>query len=468
MLDQIQLADGVSRVEIAQHTGLTPQTVSGIVRRLIDEGIVHEDGARSSSGGKPRTVLRINADAGRAVGLHFDPVELAAVVVDLLGRPLVTARRPTPRPADPAVVTAAMAELVDEVLREAGVERDRVLGLGLAAPGPIDQHVGMVISPPQLANWTRVPIKEMLATATGLDVTLDNDATAAAVGERWAGAGRGVANFAYFHLGTGVGGGLVLGHQVFRGGSMNAAEFGHTTVADDGPGCYCGNRGCLESLVNPPAIVAAAHRLLAASPAAAAASLPVGTASPVAAAAPVAEPSRTAAAAAGAPPVGEASLTAAAVAGASSVAAAVVEPPPVAGAPEPAFAGVPESSLAAAFRADPSTVDHPAICLAAAAGDPLAVSVIDAAAEHLATVVINVVNIIDVDLVILGGHGIRHVEDRFRDAVVRALATRPLARHIRVVDVALSPLGVDSAVVGGAALVLHATFSPQVSALLSE
>ncbi|MEV4510775.1 ROK family transcriptional regulator [Dactylosporangium sp. NPDC049525] len=395
VLDQIQLADGVSRVEIAQHTGLTPQTVSGIVRRLIDEGIVHEDGARTSNGGKPRTVLRINADAGRVVGLHFDPVELAAVVVDLLGRPLVTARRPTPSPADPALVTAAMAELVDEVLADAGVQRGQVLGLGLAAPGPIDQHVGMVISPPQLANWSRVPIKEMLATATGLEVTLDNDATAAAVGERWAGAGRGVANFAYFHLGTGVGGGLVLGHQVHRGGSMNAAEFGHTSVAADGPGCYCGNRGCLESLVNPPAIVAAAHRLLAA-------------------------------------------------------------------------ADPPASSLAEVYRKDPLAVDHPAICLAAAAGDPLAAAVIDAAAEHLATVVVNVVNIVDVDLVILGGHGIRHVEARFRQAVVRALATRPLARHIRIVDVALSPLGVDSAVVGGAALVLHATFSPQVSSLLSE
>jgi predicted NBD/HSP70 family sugar kinase len=126
------------------------------------------------------------------------------------------------------------------------------------------------------------------------------------------------------------------------------------------------------------------------------------------------------------------------------------------------------SSLAGSYRADPAAVDHPAICLAAAAGDPLAAAVIDAAAERLATVVVNVVNIVDVDLVILGGHGIRHVEDRFRRAVVRALATRPLARHIRVVDVALSPLGVDSAVVGGAALVLHATYSPQVSALLAE
>src|ERR1700754_532713 len=97
VLDQIQLADGISRVEIAQHTGLTPQTVSGIVRRLLDEGIVREHGAsRIPSSGKPRTTLRINPDAGRAIGLHLDPVELTCAVVDLLGRPLVAERRPIP------------------------------------------------------------------------------------------------------------------------------------------------------------------------------------------------------------------------------------------------------------------------------------------------------------------------------------------------------------------------------------
>jgi predicted NBD/HSP70 family sugar kinase len=392
VLDQIQLADGTSRVEIAEHTGLTPQTVSGIVRRLIDEGIVREDGARSSGGGKPRTVLRINPGAGRAVGLHFDPVELTCVVVDLLGRPLVTARRPTPADMDPVKVTAALAGLVDEVLAEAGVGRDRVLGVGLAAPGPIDQSLGEVISPPQLSGWTRVPLKRLVADAVGLPVTLDNDATAAAVGERWAGAGRGVANFAYFFLGTGVGGGLVLGHQVHRGASMNAAEFGHTSVTERGPDCYCGNRGCLESLINPAALVAEAHRRLAA------------------------------------------------------------------GA---------ESALAAAFRTDPSTVDHGALGRAAAAGDPLAAGVIGRAAEHLATVAVNVVNIVDVELIILGGRGIRHVEAQFRSAVVRALGERAMARRIRAVDVALSPLGDDAAVAGAAALVLHATFSPQVSALLA-
>ncbi|WP_406314342.1 ROK family transcriptional regulator [Streptosporangium sp. NBC_01639] len=395
VLDQIQLADGISRVEIAQRTGLTPQSVSGIVRRLLDEGIVREDHAnRVSSGGKPRTTLRINADAGSAVGLHFDPVELTCAVVDLLGRPLVVKRRPTPPGTDPSHVVSAMSELVAEVLAETDVPRSRVLGLGLATPGPIDQDLGMIVAPPQLANWTRVPLQRMLSDVTGLPVTLDNDATAAAVGERWSGAGRGVANFAYFFFGTGIGGGLILNHQVYRGGSLNAGEFGHSSVLPDGPECYCGNRGCLERLVNPSAIVAEVHRRLA----------------------------------------GEHD----------------------------------GSVLSEPFERDPAWVDHASIRVAAGAGDPLAAEVIDRAAEHVASIAVSVANFVDVDLIVLGGHGIQHVETRYTDAVASALATRPLARHIRIIDVASSPLGADAAVVGSAALVLHATYSPQLSALLAD
>ncbi|MFI8232460.1 ROK family transcriptional regulator [Streptomyces sp. NPDC085900] len=394
VLDQIQLADGISRVEIAQHTGLTPQTVSGIVRRLLDEGIVREDGAsRVSSGGKPRTTLRINPDAGSAVGLHFDPVELSCTVVDLLGRPLVVKKRPTHPGNDPAQVVKAMAELVTDVLTETGVDQNKVLGLGLATPGPIDPGQGAIVGAPQLARWTRVPVQHMLSEATGLPVTLDNDATAAAIGERWSGAGRGVADFAYFFFGTGVGGGLILNHQVYRGGSMNAGEFGHSSVLPDGPECYCGNRGCLEGLVNPTAIVAEVHRRLSDGPR-------------------------------------------------------------------------PDTALARAFAQDPESVDHAAIAAAAAAGDPVAAAVIDETAEHVASVAVDIVNFIDVDLIVLGGHGIQHVESRYVEVVAAALASRPLSRHVRVVDVEASWLGTDAAVVGSAALVLHATYSPQLSALL--
>ncbi|GAA2676712.1 ROK family transcriptional regulator [Actinoplanes palleronii] len=394
VLDQIQHADGISRVEIAQLTGLTPQTVSSIVRRLIGDGIVREDGAESSSGGKPRTRLRINAAAGLAVGVHFDPVQITCVVVDLLGQPLVTMQRPTPPDADPERITEAVAEIVGEVLAAAGLRRDQVLGLGLATPGPIDQSLGILVVPPLLPTWGRVPLKKMLVEATGMPVTLDNDATAAAIGERWAGAGRGVGNFAYFFFGAGIGGGLILSHQIYRGGSMNAAEFGHTSVQEVGPPCYCGNRGCLESLISPAALVGETRRRLAA--------------------------------------------------GAGR-----------------------KSRLAKLFEDDPASVDYDALRLAAADGEPLAVEIIEAAAERLATAVVNVANVVDVDLFVLGGHGLRHIEDRFRSAAERALATRTLARRIRTVKVELSPLGPGAAVIGAAALVLYDTYSPQVSELLS-
>ncbi|GAB6898046.1 ROK family transcriptional regulator [Kineosporia succinea] len=388
VLDQIRLADGISRVELAGLTGLTPQSVSGIVRRLIAEGLVLEDGAGTSRGGKPRMRLRVNASSGRAVGVHFDPAELSAVVVDLLGRPLATLRRPPPPHADGPQLAAAVADLVGTVLERAAVPREEVVGLGLVTPGPIDHGRGLVMTPPQLASWSRVPLKRLVAEATGLPVTLDNDATAAAVGERWAGAGRGVANFAYFFLGTGVGGGLVLGHQVHRGSSMNAAEFGHTTVEPAGGRCYCGNVGCLEMLISPGAIEAEVRRRLAA---------------------------------------GE---------GAGSV---------LRGAP----------GLDAVNRA-------------AAAGDAFAGQIVDAAAGYLATVVVNVLNVVDVDLVILGGRGLRHVEERVSRTVERAVRTRPLARDLHTAQVTLSPLARDAAAVGGAALVLYAAYSPQVSSLLSR
>jgi predicted NBD/HSP70 family sugar kinase len=165
------------------------------------------------------------------------------------------------------------------------------------------------------------------------------------------------------------------------------------SVQPDGLECYCGNRGCLETLVSPAAIIAETHRRLSA------------------------------------------------------------------GAP---------GALAERFRADPVSIDNVAIRDAAAAGDPLATGVLEQAAQHVATAVVNVVSVTDVDLVVLGGHGIEHVEKLYVEAAQRAVATRVMSRHIRVVDVVLSPLGADAAVVGGASLVLHTTYSPRLSELLSD
>jgi predicted NBD/HSP70 family sugar kinase len=387
VLDAIQLSDGTSRVEIAERAGLTRQTVSGIVRRLIAEGLVREDGATSSTGGKPRTILRINADAGYAVGIHFDPSRLTYVVADLAGRPVTRVRRSVSADAEPAEVIREMAKTVRALLAKARVPHEKVLGIGLGVPGPIDQKRGMVVSPPQLSRWGEVPIKPMLEEATGLAVTVDNDATAAAIGERWAGIARTVANFAYLYLGTGIGGGLFLGHQVFRGSTANAAEFGHVSVAPLGPHCYCGNRGCTETLCNPAAIVAAAKAGLAAG--------------------------------------GRSAL-------------------------------------------DPATLDHTDVCKAALAGDPVATAVIDTVAGYLGDLMVSVVNLLDIDLIVLGGHGTYGVGELYRDAIRRALENRPIARRLNSTTVELSSIGTDAASIGAASLVFHAEFSPTLSTLLSR
>ncbi len=263
VLSVVQASEGTSRVEIAQQTGLTAQTVSVIVRRLIQQGIVEESGSRPSGAGKPRKTLRINPAAAYALGIHFDPLRVSIVVVDMNGRPLARSQQDISPGLDPDALIAQAARAALSLLPDLGIPRQRVLGVGAACPGPIDQRQGLVTSPPRRDRWTEVPIKRLLEQHTGFDVILDNDANAAAIGERWSGHGRNVSDFAFLYLGTGIGAGLFLSNHIYRGVSLNAGEFGHVVVEPNGTPCYCGNRGCLEAMCSPAAIVKEVHAELA-------------------------------------------------------------------------------------------------------------------------------------------------------------------------------------------------------------
>lgn len=263
VLSAIQTRDGISRVEIAKHTGLTAQTVSVIVRRLIEQGIVLESGSLPSAGGKPRTTLRINPTAAYAVGIHFDPIEVSVVVVDMMGRELANSCHAIPPHLEAEELIAQAAHVALRHLAELEVPPDRVLGVGAACPGPIDQTQGLVISPPRRDRWTEVPIKRTLKHYVGFDVIIDNDANAAAIGERWWGHGRSASDFAFIYMGTGIGGAMFLSNHIYRGVSLNAGEFGHIVVEPRGTPCYCGNQGCLEAMCNPAAIVRDVHAELA-------------------------------------------------------------------------------------------------------------------------------------------------------------------------------------------------------------
>ncbi|MFE9613997.1 ROK family transcriptional regulator [Streptomyces sp. NPDC006012] len=233
---------GLSRVELAQATGLSAQTVSNITRRLLDQGVARESGKQNTGSGKPRTLLEIVPTSRYAVGVHLDPAVITCVLVDLLGTVVAQHSHRTPSGGDTDGIAADMAASVSALVTESGVDDDRVLGLGIAAPGPIDAAAGWVVDPPELQGWGRYPLRDRLSEATGFPALLDKDVTAAVVAERWAGAATDSRNLLFFYLGTGSGMGLVVEDTVLRGVSGNAGEVG-------GLGAACSTRTLVDEAI---------------------------------------------------------------------------------------------------------------------------------------------------------------------------------------------------------------------------
>ncbi|MFH8784892.1 ROK family protein [Streptomyces roseoverticillatus] len=237
--------EGASRAELAARTGLTPQAVSKITARLRAAGLAAEAGRRASTGGKPPTVLRLVPDAAHAVGVHLDRDALTVTLVDLSGAETATRTSPLDLGAGAETVLDAVTAEVAQVRAAAG---SALLGAGVALPGPLDHRTGVLHRVTGFPQWDGFPLRDALAGRLGLPVVVDKDTNAAALGlvlRRCVGP---AGSFAYLHLGTGLGAGLVLGGAVHRGARTGAGEFGHQVLLLDGPPCPCGNRGCIEVL----------------------------------------------------------------------------------------------------------------------------------------------------------------------------------------------------------------------------
>jgi predicted NBD/HSP70 family sugar kinase len=239
--------------------GLSPQTISNISRRLLDQNLIVEAGKEGTGPGKPRTILRLNPAGMYAVGVHLDPAVATFVVLDLLGAVVLHSSVKTPDSSRPEAVITAIAAAIDKLIEASGVDRAKIAGLGVAAPGPIDHDNGTVVEPPLMDGWDSVPLRDALAEATGLSVLMDKDVTSAAVAETWAGGASGAGSFVFMYMGTGIGCGIVLNDEVVRGTSGNAGEIGHIIVDPDGAPCDCGLRGCVKSTCIPQVLVAQAQ-----------------------------------------------------------------------------------------------------------------------------------------------------------------------------------------------------------------
>jgi len=247
----------ISQADIARMTGLSRTTVHTFVAELKESGMVHEVEASVPDvrGGRPAVLLVLRDSSLAVVGIDFGHSHVQVAVADLVHNLLAERRCDLDVNHHAAEALDTATRMVDEVLIEAHVERKSVIGAGIGIPGPVDRARGTVGSTTILPGWTGLRIENEMQERLGIPVEIENDANLGALAEMSWGAGRECANFAYIKVATGIGAGLVIDGRLLRGASGTAGEIGHTTLDESGALCYCGNRGCLETVASGPAII---------------------------------------------------------------------------------------------------------------------------------------------------------------------------------------------------------------------
>ncbi|WP_058043966.1 ROK family transcriptional regulator [Streptomyces roseifaciens] len=241
----VRRAGSLTQAEIARATGLSAATVSNIVRELKDGGTVEV--TPTSSGGRRARSVSLSGDAGIVVGVDFGHTHLRVAVGNLAQRVLAEDAEPLDVDASASQGLDRAEQLVRRLIEDAGIDPGKIIGVGLGVPGPIDVETGTLGSTAILPGWAGTNPRDELAARLNVPVHVDNDANLGALGELVWGAGRGAADLAYIKVASGVGAGLVINGQIYRGPGGTAGEIGHITLDESGPVCRCGNRGCLET-----------------------------------------------------------------------------------------------------------------------------------------------------------------------------------------------------------------------------
>lgn len=240
VLELVRLAGPISRAEIARQSGLTAQTVSNLVSVLLEQALLLESGHRQGPRGRSSTLLELAADGAYSVGLDLDRGHLTGLLVDLSGQVRASVHREMAFP-NPETALDLVVSTVDELV--SAVDSARVWGVGVGFPGPLRISEGVVdniINPEGFPGWENVSVREHLSGRLEFDLFLENNATAAAMGESYYGAGRNLESFFYTFLGVGLGGAIISGGRPFRGWQGNSGEIGFMPTMPLAAGDYLG------------------------------------------------------------------------------------------------------------------------------------------------------------------------------------------------------------------------------------
>jgi predicted NBD/HSP70 family sugar kinase len=247
----------ISQADIARATGLSRTTVSTLIGELKVAGLVSDVPERGSqpSGGRPAVQLVFENREQVVAGIDFGHSHVAVAIADRAHNVLGEVRgdMDVKHQARQALDSAAL--MFGELRYKLGVELKNVIGAGIGIPGPVDRARGKAGSSTILPGWVDLRIAAEMTERLGVPVEVENDATLGALAELTWGAGKDCSNFAYIKAATGIGAGIVVDGRLLRGATGTAGEIGHTTLDESGALCYCGNRGCLETVASGPAIL---------------------------------------------------------------------------------------------------------------------------------------------------------------------------------------------------------------------
>src|ERR671917_2789588 len=250
----------VSRSEMTEVFGVSRSKVSLEVGRLLEAGLLVEDGLAESEGGRRSSLLGIPRSAGLVAAVDLGATSID-VALSTLGGELIEHRgEPAEIKAGPQTVLGRVKQMLSELLREQSAQPQDVLAIGVGVPGPVEQASGLLRSPPIMPGWDGFPIRDAFAGEYAAPVFVDNDVNVMALGEHRGGVAKGVDNVLFVKIGTGIGGAIIADGRLYRGTQGCAGDIGHICADPEGPVCPCGNRGCLEAMAGAPAIAAKAER----------------------------------------------------------------------------------------------------------------------------------------------------------------------------------------------------------------
>lgn len=245
----------VSRAELGDRLQMPRPRLLAELERLVNLGYVAEAGLAASRGGRRSTLVELSPH------LRFAAVDLGASSIDVEvvnGRlePVAAYTEPADIRSGPKVTLQRVNELLHKARVDGAYERLDAIGIGV--PGPVSFRDGVPVSPPIMPGWDRFPVRELLTREHGCPAVVDNDVNIMAIGERHGGVAHSVDDFLFIKIGTGIGCGIYLNGEVYRGTDGCAGDIGHIQVDPNGPMCSCGNLGCLEAVFSGAALARAA------------------------------------------------------------------------------------------------------------------------------------------------------------------------------------------------------------------